>query len=94
MERQAVERKLTEVHARLVKARQELSILEEQLGVFAETAEEARLRALVSETPLADQEWHEARRHEEAMLRSRESARQLVSQLEREQDELLTRLVV
>lgn len=77
-----------------MKARQELSILEEQLLVFTDTAEDARLRALVSETPLADHEWHEARRHEEAMLRGRDSARQRVAELERAQDELLAKLVV
>lgn len=94
MERQALERKLTEVHGRLVRARQELAILEEQLLVFTETAEDARLRSLVSETPLAEHDWHEARRHEEAMLRGRDSARQLVAELERTQDELLSRLVL
>jgi hypothetical protein len=94
VERRVVERKLTEVHARLVKARQELAILEEQLLVFTETAEDARLRSLVSETPLADHEWHEARRHEEAMLRGRDHVRQQVAELERAQDELLTKLVV
>lgn len=94
MERQSVERRLTEVHARLVKARQELSILEEQLVVFTDTAEDLRLRALVSETPLAEHEWQEARRHEEAMTRGLDSARQRVAELERTQDDLLTKLVV
>jgi len=89
-----VERRLTEVHARLVKARQELAIVEEQLLVFTETAEDARIRALVSETPLASHDWQEARRHEEAMLRGRDSARSRVEELERAQDELLSKLVV
>ena len=52
-----------EVHARLVRARQELAVVEEQLEVFLETADEARIRALVSETPLADRDWHDAQRH-------------------------------
>lgn len=94
MERQSVEKRLSEVHERLVKARQELAIVEEQLLVFTETAEDARLRALVSETPLAEHEWQEARRHEEAMLRGRDAARGRVSELERAQDELLSKLVV
>lgn len=94
VERQSVERRLTEVHERLLRARQELDILEEQLAVFTEASEEARIRALVSETPLADHEWQEARRHEEAMLRGRETARARVAELERAQDELLNKLVV
>ncbi|MGO9196040.1 MAG: hypothetical protein ACLQK4_02795 [Acidimicrobiales bacterium] len=94
MERQTVERRLTEVHGRLVKARQELAIVEEQLAMFTETAEDARLRALVSETPLANHEWQEARRHEEAMTRGRDAASARVAELERAQDELLSKLVV
>jgi hypothetical protein len=94
VERQTVERRLTEVHGRLVKAREELAIVEEQLLMFTDTAEDARLRALVSETPLANHEWQEARRHEEAMIRGRDSARARVGELERTQDELLAKLVV
>ena len=63
MKRDDVERRLMEVHARLVRARQELAVVEEQLEVFLETADEARIRALVSETPLADRDWHDAQRH-------------------------------
>jgi hypothetical protein len=94
VERQTVERRLIEVHGRLVKARDELAIVEEQLLMFTETAEDARVRALVSETPLANHEWQEARRHEEAMIRGRDSARARVGELERAQDELLAKLVV
>ena len=46
MKRDEVERRLLEVHARLVRARQELAVAEEQLDVFLETADEARIRAL------------------------------------------------
>ncbi len=92
MERRDLTKRLSEVHERLVKARQELAIVEEQLLVFTETADEARIRALVSETPLADHEWQEARRHEEAMLRGRNAAKDRVLELERAQDELLSRL--
>ncbi len=62
--------------------------------MFTETAEDARLRALVSETPLANHEWQEARRHEEAMTRGRDAASARVAELERAQDELLSKLVV
>jgi hypothetical protein len=88
-----LKRRLTDVHERLVKARQELAIVEEQLLVFSETAEDARIRALVAETPLADHEFQEARRHEEAMLRGRDAASARVAELERAQDELLGKLV-
>ena len=94
MKRDEVERRLLDVHARLVRARQELAVAEEQLDVFLETAEEARIRALVSETPLADRDWQDAQRHAEAMNRGRDNAGARVAELERAQDELLSKLVV
>ncbi len=81
------------MHDRLVKAREELAIVTEQLEVFTETADDARIRALVAETPLAEHEWNEARRHHEAMLRGREAAEVRVAELERAQNELLEKLV-
>ncbi len=64
-------------------------MLDEQLAVVAETADEARVRALVSETPLATHEHNEAARHADAMVRAREALQKTVSDLERRQDELL-----
>ena len=94
MKRDEVERRLLDVHARLVRARQELAVAEEQLDLFLETAEEARIRALVSESPLADRDWQDAQRHAEAMIRGRDNASARVVELERAQDELLSKLVV
>ena len=59
MQRLFVERRLRDVHARLVRAREELAILDEQLAVVSESTEEARIRSLVSETPLATHEYGE-----------------------------------
>jgi hypothetical protein len=94
MKRDQVERRLLEVHALLVRARQELAVVEEQLDVFLETAEETRIRSLVSETPLADRDWQDAQRHAKAMVRARDTASARVTELERAQDELLGKLVV
>ena len=94
MQRGSIERRLREVHARLLRAREELAVLDEQLAVFDETADDARIRSLVSETPLADHEWHEAQRHADAMRRAREAAVASVAELERSQDDLLSKLVV
>jgi len=94
MKRDVVERRLLEVHERLVRARQELAVAEEQLDFFLETAEETRIRALVSETPLADRDWQDAQRHAEVMMRARDTASARVVELERAQDELLGKLVV
>ena len=57
-----------------------------------EEAEDARLRALVAETPIADVEARDARRHTDALGRHRDSLRTTVNDLEREQDALLDRI--
>jgi hypothetical protein len=89
MHRVLLERRIRDVHTRLVRAREELAVLNEQLVVVQESADEARVRALISETPLASQEHNEAARHADAMVRARDSLRKVVSDLERRQDELL-----
>ena len=94
MSRSLIERRLREVNGRLRRAREELAVLEEQLAVFADAADEARVRALVSETPLADREHREAQKHADAMARSRAAALASIAELERALDDLLDRLVV
>jgi hypothetical protein len=93
MHRSLVERRLIEVNSRLRHAREELAVVDEQLGALAEAADEARIRYLVSETPLADRELRDARRHVDALSRSRASVVESITQLERAQDELLDRIV-
>src|SRR5438270_891068 len=56
MSRWLVERRLSDVSARLKRLRADLQVIDEQLLFFAEAADETRLRALVSETPIADRE--------------------------------------
>ena len=93
MSRSLIERRLFEVAERMRALREELSVADEQLAVLAEAADDARLRALVSETPLAEREHDEAQRHADAMARSRAGVLAAISELERAQDELLDRLV-
>ncbi len=93
MTRTLLERKLTSATTRLRELREELAVAEEQLAALVETADDARLRALVSETPLAGRDLQEAQRHVDAMRRHRGDLARLVDELERSQDELLDRLV-
>lgn len=93
MSRFLIERRLRDNSARLKRAREELAILDEQLAVFAEAADDARLRALVSETPLAEREYDEAQKHADAMAKSRAALLSTIDDLQRAQDELLDRLV-
>jgi chromosome segregation ATPase len=94
MRRSAVERSLRDVHARLVRVRQELSVLEEQLAVLNDAAEDARIRSLVSETPLAAHEYADAQRTADAANRERAALVATMGELEHRQDELLGKLAV
>jgi hypothetical protein len=91
--RRQVERRLREVGQRLGQLRDELRIADEQLLHLTETADDARLRALVSETPVAEREHREAARHAESMRAHRATVADEIERLERTQDELLDRLV-
>jgi predicted nucleic acid-binding Zn-ribbon protein len=91
--RRQVERRLREVGQRLQQLREELRIADEQLLPLSEAADDARLRALVSETPVAEREHREAARHAESMRTHRASVAAEIERLERTQDELLDRLL-
>jgi hypothetical protein len=93
MSRTLLEQRLADVSERLVHLRGELSVADEQLAHLSDEADETRLRALVSETPLADKEHREARRHADAMDRHRDRLVAEISELETKQDELLDRLI-
>lgn len=92
MTRSLVERRLSEVAERLRQLREELAVTDEQLLHLAEQADDARLRALVSETPLAGREHRDAQRHADAMSRQRAELASRIARLEQTQDELLDRL--
>jgi hypothetical protein len=92
MSRSILQRRLVDVTERLKRVRAELAVATEQLQFLEEQAEESRLRALVSETPLADAEARETRRHAEAMTRHRQSLQHTLSNLVGEQDALLDRM--
>jgi len=87
--RSIVERRLIEVGDRLRSLRDDLRIADEQLAHFADEADDARLRALVSETPVADREHRDAARHADKMRRHRDEIAGEIGGLERRQDELL-----
>lgn len=92
MSRWLVERRLTDSSARLKRLRVEIQVAEEQLVSFTDDADEARMRALVSETPLAVQEHREAQRHLDSMTRHLGDLLAEVETLENAQNDLLDRL--
>ena len=92
MSKWLVERKLSESAERLRQLRAELAVVDEQLTFLADAADDARLRAMVSETPMADKEHREAQKHADAMTRHRRQLVAQIAELEKAQDELLERL--
>lgn len=64
------------------------------MAFLVEAADDARLRALVSETPLAEHEHHDAQKQADAMVRHRAELIASIRRLEAAQDELLDQLVV
>jgi chromosome segregation ATPase len=92
MPRTLLQRRLIDVSDRLKRLRAELAVSEEQCAHFEAEAEDARLRSLVSETPVADAEARDTRRHADAQSRQRDKLRRAVGELENEQNALLDRM--
>ena len=92
MTRATLEKRLIDIASQLRDLRNELAIADEQLAHLADEADDARLRSLVSETPLAEREHRTAARHADAMDRHRNEVMADIGRLERQQDELLDRL--
>jgi hypothetical protein len=92
MSQSILERRLVDVSDRIKRLRAELAVTDEQLAFLEEEAEDARLRALVSETPLGDVEARDARPHADALARQRDALARSIAGLQREQDDLLDRM--
>ncbi|MGH9016011.1 MAG: hypothetical protein ACRDZ1_19025 [Acidimicrobiia bacterium] len=92
MPQSILQRRLVDVSERLKRLRAELSVTEEQLTFLEGEADDARLRALVAETPLGDVEARDARRHADALARHRDGLVRSIGELVREQDALLDRM--
>ncbi len=92
MARAQIERRLVDLTDRLNRLRDDLRIADEQLEQLASEADDARIRALVSETPVADKEHRVADRHAQAMQKHRRAVIADIERLERVQDDLLDQL--
>jgi hypothetical protein len=90
--RSLIQRRLVDVSDRLKRLRAELQVTNEQVAFLEQEADDARMRALVAETPLGDVEARDARRHADTMARHRDALVLQISALEREQDQLLDQM--
>ncbi len=93
MFRSSIEKKLSSVTDELKAESEHVGRLDQQLLHVSNEAEDLRLRAIVSETPLASAEHREAVKSVAALRRDRERSITRIAELERKQDELLDRLV-
>lgn len=82
-------RHMEDLQRRLNVARESLRILEEQVVVWNDALDEARIRSLVSETPLQAQEYSELSRHVVAANAEMQRRSTQVRSLIAERDELL-----
>lgn len=92
MSRASIERKLTAISEELRLLRDELTVLDDQLRHLVDAADDARLRSLVSETPLAANEHGEAAKAVKGIRRDREARMKRLAKLETRQDALLDQL--
>lgn len=92
MTRTILQRRLVDVSDRIKRLRAELAVTDEQLSFLEGEAEEFRLRALVSETPLADAEARDARQQADTLARYRDGLIVQIGRLQHELDELLDRM--
>jgi predicted nucleic acid-binding Zn-ribbon protein len=82
-------RRLEDVQRRLGQARESLAVLEEQVAKWNEDLDDARIRALVSETPLQAKEYDDLSRHVSVATAELERRAREVSALVVTRDELL-----
>ena len=90
--RASIERRLLDVSERVKQTNAELTVATEQLEFLTDAAEDARLRAIVAETPMEVATANEAQRHADALRSQRDVLVQRLAALRAEQDELLDRL--
>jgi len=86
-----VDRRLADLADRLKRLRADLEVAEEQCRHFDDLADDARLRALVSETPASERQHRDAARQAQTMARHRARLREEIRSLEEQQDDLLDR---
>ena len=85
-------KKLAAVTEEIARLRAELDVVRHQLAFHADEADDARIRMLVSETPLADREYKEAAGDRRRLERVKADLEAQIARRTAEQDALLARL--
>ena len=93
MLRANLQKRLEDARLELVRARESLRIIEEQVAFQRDVAADAETSAVVAETPLAHRERREADGDLRRLTEQRDELRAKVAALVAEQDELLDRFL-
>ncbi|HJO41129.1 MAG: hypothetical protein QF837_04080 [Acidimicrobiales bacterium] len=92
MFRKSLEKRLLEISRRIKKEKEDLLVAEEQLISLIDDADEARIRSLVSETAISDNDRRDSARQSENMEKYCHKIRNEIQRLEEIQDGLLDKL--
>ncbi len=92
MGQRLVHRKLAQTSSRLRELQEELRVVEDQMSQLVDEADELSLRALVSETPSAEFEYREAKKHADAITKHHSRMVTEIAELESRINDLLDRL--
>ncbi len=85
-------RRLAQASSRLRELGEELRVVEDQLSHLMDDADDLSMRALVSETPAANFEYRDARKHADAMKKHRDDIVREMADLEVRINEYLDRM--
>ncbi len=88
----SVEKRLMEISRRIKQQKEELLVAEEQLISLTSDADEARIRSLVSETAISDNDRRDSVRQSENMQKYCHKIRNEIERLEEIQDALLDKM--
>ena len=88
----SVEKRLMEISRRIKQQKEELLVAEEQLISLTSDADEARIRSLVSETAISDNDRRDSVRQSENMQKYCHKIRNEIQRLEEMQDALLDKM--
>ncbi len=84
-----VTRKLQDLQRRISDARESCRVLDEQISVWSEAYEDARLRSLMAETPQSEHDLADVRRHFDVATRERDRRNNEIDEMVQERDRLL-----
>lgn len=92
MFQRSAEKRLMEISRRIKQQKEDLLVAEEQLISLTSDADEARIRSLVSETAISDNDRRDSVRQSENMQKYCHKIRNEIQRLEEIQDALLDKM--